>query len=83
MKLGPLVRAVARHPSLWGTGVRQAIVLAPTGWWRRKPFIPVPDPAYLRFRMETAYGDPGRDPDPDDLVTYLRWCRNFPRGAKA
>jgi hypothetical protein len=37
----------------------------------------MPDPAYLRFRMQTAYGDPNRDPDPDDVVTYLRWCRDF------
>ncbi len=49
--------------------------LAPTGWWRRWPPLPRPDPAYLRFRLQTAYGDPGRDPDPGDVVTYLRWCR--------
>ncbi|HZA78346.1 MAG TPA: hypothetical protein VE623_18355 [Acidimicrobiales bacterium] len=68
--------AVARHPSLWATGVRQALVLAAPGWWRRRPFLPLPTPEYLRFRLQTAYGGEGdRDPDPDDLVTYLRWCR--------
>ena len=68
--------AVARHPSLWPTAVRQALVLAAPGWWRRRPFLPLPSPDYLRFRLQTAYGGDGdRAPEPDDLVTYLRWCR--------
>ena len=29
------------------------------GWWRRPPFLPLPAPDYLRFRMETAYGGAG------------------------
>jgi len=67
---------LARHPRLWPTGVRQALVLAAPGWWRRPPFLPLPAPDYLRFRMQTAYGGDGdRAPAPDDLVTYLRWCR--------
>jgi hypothetical protein len=73
------VVAVGRHPALWATAVRQALTLATTGWWRRPPFLPLPDPAYLRFRLQTAYGDPAREPAPDDLVTYLHWCRAWPR----
>lgn len=74
------MRAVLRHPSLWWTGLRQVLVLARPGWWRRPPFLPWPDPGYLRFRMETAYGGAGdQRPEADDLVTYLRWCRDFPR----
>jgi len=74
-----MVTAVLAHPSLWATALRQLRVLAPTGWWRRRPFLPLPDPAYLRFRMVTAYGGDGdRSPDPEDLVTYLRWCRAWP-----
>jgi hypothetical protein len=69
--------AVARHPSLWATALRQALVLAAPGWWHRRPFLPLPAPDYLRFRLQTAYGGDGaRDPDPDDLLTYLRWCRD-------
>jgi hypothetical protein len=68
--------AVARHPSLWATGARQALVLAAPGWWRHRPFLPLPAPDYLRFRLQTAYGGAGdRAPEPADLVTYLRWCR--------
>jgi hypothetical protein len=36
----------------------------------------VPDPDYVRFRMQTAYGSNG-SPDPEDLVAYLSWCREF------
>jgi len=39
----------------------------------------VPDPAYLRFRLQTQYGDPDREPEPDDAVAYLHWCREYPR----
>jgi hypothetical protein len=72
--------AVARRPSLWLTGARQALVLAAPGWWRRSPFLPLPSPEYLRFRLQTAYGGTGdRPPEPDDIVTYLRWCRSLGR----
>ena len=74
------VAAVARHPSLWAIGLRQAFVLARPGWWRRPPFVPVPAPDYLRFRLETAYGGLGDRPiEPEDLVAYLRWCRTLRR----
>lgn len=74
-----VLRAVLPHPSLWPTGLRQARRLARPGWWRRRPFLPVPAPDYLRFRMETAYGGAGdQRPAADDVVTYLRWCRDFP-----
>jgi hypothetical protein len=43
--------AVARRPDLWVTAVRQLGRLAPTGWWRKAPYLPRPDPTYMRFRM--------------------------------
>ncbi|MFN8039254.1 MAG: hypothetical protein U0Q07_08600 [Acidimicrobiales bacterium] len=80
--LARVVTAVLRRPSLWGTALRQVLVLAPDGWWRRAPWLPLPDPAYLRFRLQTMYGDPGHAPEPDDLVTYLQWCRAWPEVAR-
>jgi hypothetical protein len=71
------VIAVLAHPSLWGIALVQLFRLAPTGWWRRAPFLPLPDRDYLRFRMQTQYGDVDHPADPDDLVTYLRWCKAF------
>jgi len=70
--------ALLRHPDLWVTAIRQAGVLAVEGWWKRPPFLPVPDRDYLRFRFQTMYGDPDRAPDPGDVITYLRWCRAWP-----
>lgn len=70
--------AVGRHPGLWATALRQISVLAVPGWWRRSPHLPLPDPAYLRFRSQTMYGDAARQPDPADVVTYLQWCRAWP-----
>lgn len=68
--------AVACHPELWWVAVVQLLRLARPGWWRRAPFLPLPDPSYLAFRLETQYG-PDPVVDPDDVVTYLRWCRDF------
>ena len=74
--IGRTVVAVGRRPSLWATTVRQVAVLAAPGWWRRAPFLPRPAPEYLRFRLQTAYGGAGQGPiEPDDLVSYLEWCR--------
>jgi hypothetical protein len=75
-----MVGAVVVRPALWGIAVVQLFRLAPTGWWKRPPFLPLPDREYLRFRLQTQYGDPDRVPEPADLVTYLHWCRHFPSG---
>ena len=73
-------RAVAGRPDLWVTTARQARALAPDGWWRRRPFLPVPDASWLAFRMETQYGGDGSGPAggaaADDVVTFLEWCRD-------
>ena len=73
---------VARHPELWGTGLRQMWQLRRTGWWRRAPFLPVPGRDYLAFRMSTAYGSDFSGDASDDLVTYLRWCKAWPHLAR-
>ena len=69
------VGAVLARPHLWVTALRQAGRLASPGWWRRPPFLPLPDPDYLAFRMETQYGASDHAPDAPDLVAYLEWCR--------
>ena len=73
-------RAVAVRPTLWPTAIRAARTLAPPGWWRSRPFLPLPDRQYLSFRMVTAYGGEGdARVDPHDVITWLTWLRSFPR----
>ena len=69
--------AVARRPDLWATALRAGAELAPRGWWRRSPFLPLPDQGWLAFRLETAYGGDGTGPmRADDLITWLEWKRD-------
>lgn len=66
--------AIVRRPDLWRTAASSARSMTPDHWWRRPPFLPLPDPAWMRFRLETAYGGDGRGPmRADDLITYLEW----------
>ena len=76
-----VVGAVAARPRLWATALRQAVVLAPSRWWRARPPLPFPDPTYVRFRLVTQYGDPAHHPEPADVVAYLDWCRQYRRSA--
>jgi hypothetical protein len=72
-------RAIAPHPGLWATAARVMVRTARRGWWRRPPFLPLPDAEYVRFRMLTNYGDADAAPTAEDIVDYLSWCRDFPR----
>jgi hypothetical protein len=68
---------LVRRPTLWITALVQLAALAPSGWWRRPPFLPAPDAAFLRFRLQTYYGDPDREPEPADALAWLEWCRQY------
>ena len=65
-----VVGAIVVRPRLWATALRQARVLAAPGSVR-------PTSDYLAFRMTTQYGDPGHEPEPADVVSYLCWCRQW------
>lgn len=70
------VLAVALRPGLWATAIVQLIRLAAPGWWRHRPFLPLPTPGYLHLRVVTMYGGDGNGPIASaDVVTWLRWCR--------
>lgn len=47
------------------------------GWFRRPPFLPLPDGAYLRWRLYTVYGDEHAVPPIEDVVRFVRWRRTF------
>lgn len=74
-----LAHAVA-HP---GDGV----VLARAGWrlrrarwWRHWPPLPVPDPAYWRFRVATATGREDGVLEVGELVRAARWSLRLDGG---
>lgn len=75
------VRVLAR-PDLWWIAIVQVFRLAAPGWWKRWPPLPVADRNYLRFRLQTQYGDADRIPEPDDVVSYLEWCRGMAHRAR-
>ncbi len=74
--------AVIVRPHLWLTALRQAWRLAPLGWWRRAPFLPVPTADYVAMRATIQYGDPKHSLEPQDLLKYLTWCRAESRDAE-
>jgi len=74
-----LIPTIAAHPSLWVTAIRQAGRFVPARWWHRRPYLPVPSRSYLRFRLVTQYGNGTRRPDGEDVLNYLRWCRDWQR----
>jgi len=55
------------------------IRLIPAHWYRKSPFVPIPPPAYVRWRLRTAYGK-HRPSYPDilrDLWQFGDWLRTF------
>jgi hypothetical protein len=74
--LGGLVVAVLARPSLWWPALGALRRMAAPGWWRRAPYLPVPDRHWWGFRMVTAYGRADAAPTVEDVVSYLRWYRS-------
>lgn len=70
---GSAYRAVLKRPWLWVTATGALFAIARRDWWRRPPFLPIPDPEYLAWRVGTAYGDGGHPIAEGDVVSYLEW----------
>jgi hypothetical protein len=47
------------------------------GWYRSAPFVPLPPPEYLGWRMHTAYGDEAAVPSVEDVLRLARWRREL------
>ncbi len=63
------------NPRLGLDLLRTAWAFRRRDWWRRRPFLPLPDPTYLRWRMFTAYGDEDAVPPAEDVIGFARWRR--------
>ena len=63
------------NPRLGADLLRTAWAFRRRNWWRSFPFVPLPDRAYLRWRMYTAYGDENAVPPVRDVIGFARWRR--------
>lgn len=68
-----------RRPWLLPLFLSSAWAFRSRHWYRRAPFLPLPSEAYMRWRLDTAYGDPEADPPVEDLLHFLRWARAMRR----
>lgn len=67
-----LGRYLLRHPREIPGVVRAAWRLRREGWWRHRPWLPLPSEAYWEFRMTTVNGDDGRL-DPEAIAAVAKW----------
>lgn len=74
-----LLLAALRRPWIVPAMISAAWAFRARGWHRRPPFLPLPSKDYMRWRMETAYGDPGAKPSVDDVADFLRWSARMRR----
>jgi hypothetical protein len=70
-----LTLRAAFRPRLALDLLRTAWAFRGRDWWRRPPFLPLPDRPYLRWRMYTAYADESAVPPVEDVVRFARWRR--------
>lgn len=71
--LGKLVVRSVRSPRLVPALIRTAWRFRARDWYRRPPFLPLPDRTYLRWRMYTAYGNEEAIPPARDVERYAHW----------
>lgn len=76
---GRMVALALRRPTLIPALVGLAWATRRRGWYRRFPFLPLPPASYVRWRLETAYGDPEADVPADELERYVRWTHRMRR----
>ena len=70
-----LLRGLVSRPGLWPEALRAWVAFTPRTWWAQRPFLPLPRRAYLRWRIQTAYGSTNTRPEVTDLVEFLEWRR--------
>ena len=69
-----LLRYLASHPRAVPAVIRSAWRLRRNDWYRRRPFLPVPDDAYWDFRRATARGSHGASFSARDVVDAATWA---------
>jgi len=77
LSLALALRSLVR-PRLGVDLLRVAWRFRSRGWYRRFPFLPIPDSTYVRWRMYTAYGDYDAIPPVRDVERYAHWSVSDP-----
>jgi len=67
------------NPSLARDLIAAAWAFRRRDWLTTAPFLPLPAPEYMRWRMYTAYGDERAVPPMDDVIRFARWRRKLLR----
>ena len=77
--MGVKDRQFMRHIAIACALLRYYFRLVPGDWYRTPPFVPVPPAKYLRWRLQTAYGNhrPGWTAVAHDLWQFGNWLRQF------
>lgn len=77
--LRPFLLLALRRPGLWPAMLSAAWAFRSRGWYRRPPFLPLPSREYMRWRLETAYGDPEAVPPRDEIARFVTWSAEMRR----
>lgn len=64
---------LSRHPGDAWPLLRAGWRLRAEGWWRRVPFLPLPDAAYWNFRMVTLGVSSTSLLTPIEMVAAAKW----------
>lgn len=75
----PFLRLAFRRPWLWPALVSAAWAFRPKAWYRKPPFLPLPSAEYMRWRLETAYGEPDAAPPADEIERFVTWSAEMRR----
>ena len=77
-----LAKVAVRRPWLIPAMLAAAWAFRANRWYRQPTFLTMPSRAYMRWRMETAYGDGNTVVPSVDLERYLRWGSDMRRRMK-
>ena len=79
--VGKAFRRIVGRPDLWVEATRWAWSHRRRHWWSSSPYLPVPDPDHLAWRVATAYGSSRHPLELDDVEAYLEWRRTWRRAS--
>lgn len=71
-----------RRPRMIPYLIRASWAFRARDWYRRPPFLPLPPASYMRWRLDTAYGDPAATPPIDEMERYVVWTARMRRRMK-